>query len=114
MTFELKEYRTESGIKTAIVKPSGPKWMHVMIMDGTLSVQKVPATEERYMTSMVRRNNPYPLSRAIKVFRNYGRTHGKSKGAKRFLSEATKQEQDNATSNICKESTQEEPCLQEG
>lgn len=93
VVYELKEYRTESGVKTAIVKISGPKWMSVMIMNGTLSVSRVAKSEERFMTSLVRRNNPYPLKRALKVFRSYGRNHGISKGAKRFLSEATKQEQ---------------------
>jgi len=93
---ELKSYHyiatsgkhIESGMKTALVKTSGPKWMSVLMMDGTLTVSRVPAEELGFMKDLTRKGKPYPLKRAVRHFRAYGKAHGISKGAKKFLREA--------------------------
>jgi hypothetical protein len=86
-TIELKQYATEEGIKTALIK-AGPKWIQIMIMEGQLSVRRVPKAESRYMCELTHKRRPYPLKRALITFRRYGKAHGISKGAKRFLAEA--------------------------
>lgn len=92
-SFELKSYRTERGCKSALIRISGPKWMHVLVLHAPLSVQRVPVTEQRFMTDLIKKNKPYPLNGAIKVFRRFGKASGITKGAKRFLIEASQSPQ---------------------
>jgi hypothetical protein len=84
---ELKQYATQSGLKVALVK-EGRKWIQVLTMDGKLTVRKVPKTEDRYMCELTHKRKPYPMSRALRTFRRFGRTHGINKRAKLFLREA--------------------------
>lgn len=87
---ELKQYATSNGVKPALVKVNR-KWIQVLTMDGSLAIRKVPRTEERYMCELTYKRKPYPLRRALTRFRHFGRTFGMTKGAKQFLTEATKQ-----------------------
>lgn len=96
-TIELKQYATNDGLKTALIK-EGPKWIQILTMDGKLIVRKVPKTEARYMCELTFKRRPYPIKRAIKTFRRFGRSHGISKTAKHFLREAGQTGEDNATS----------------
>jgi hypothetical protein len=84
----LRQYATSDCIKAALVKEDR-KWMQVLIMDGKLVVRKVPMTEARYMSEMTHKKRPYPIKRAIATFRKFGRAHGMSNTAKRFLAEAS-------------------------
>lgn len=87
---ELKQYATERGVKPALIK-KGRKYIYVLTMDNKLTVRKVALTEERYMCELVHKRKPYPMRRALVRFRSFGRSHGTSKSAKRFLTEASKQ-----------------------
>ena len=90
-TIELKKYQTDHGTKTALIKVSGPKWMHILVMDGPLTVRKVSTEEQRYMSDMQLTNGkPYPLKRALRHFRHFAKTSGVTKSAKHFLAEANK------------------------
>ena len=90
-SIELKHYTTPSGVKTAIIRVSGPKWMQVLMMEGALTVRKIPKSETRFMEPLLFKGRPYPLRRAIHVFRHYGRASGINKSAKALLRDATKQ-----------------------
>lgn len=87
---ELMNYRTNEGVRSAFVK-HGHKWLQVLAIDAGersgLRIYQVPKTEERYMRPLLRKGKPYPISRALKVFKNFGKTHGMSKGVKKFLTE---------------------------
>ena len=81
-----------SSFRTALVKTRGKKWLQVVALDasqdGGLRVWKVPVSDERYMTPLLFRGKPYPMTRALKTFRSLAATHGCSKAAKKFLKEA--------------------------
>ena len=88
MTIELKSYRTSHGTRTALVDAKRA-WCHVLMMDGPLTLKRVPITDQQFMTPLEHMGRPYPISRAIRVFRNYGRAHGISRSARLFLTEAS-------------------------
>lgn len=80
-----------SSVRVVLVK-AGRKWLQVVAMDATsnegLRVWRVPKTDEVYMTPLLHNGNPYPMSRALRVFRKLAKTHGITKGAKKLLKEA--------------------------
>lgn len=83
MAATLMSYRTDEGTRAALVGDPGRKYIPVLMMDGgTLSVQKVPNDQQRYM-------RPYKELRKkhVKVFRSYGRAFGISNAAREFLNE---------------------------
>jgi hypothetical protein len=84
----------ESCVRTAFIK-RGKKWMQVLCIDATASggmkLWKVPLSDEQYMRPLLRKGKPYPFSRALTTYRRMGKTHGISKGAKKFLKEASAQ-----------------------
>jgi len=87
---ELRSYHTEQGVKVALVLP-GRKWLQVLMLDGTLTVRRVRIGEAKHMTDIALRGRPYPMRRALKVFRGHGRLHGDTKGARQFLRRASAQ-----------------------
>lgn len=70
------------------------KYLHVLVLapssKGKLSVWKVAKSERKYMRPLTigKNQRAYPLSRAINGFRRMAKTHGITKGAKKFLKEA--------------------------
>ncbi len=90
---ELVDYRTDEGLRCAFVK-HGTKWTQVLALDAGvrsgLRVHKVPKTDQRYMTPLMRKGKPYPVKRALTHFRRFGKTHGMTNGAKKLLKEAAK------------------------
>jgi hypothetical protein len=87
---QLRSYHTEQGVKTALVL-AGHKWLQVLLMDGKLKVRRVPVEEARHMSDVTRRGQPYPMQRALKVYRLHGRLHGDTKSARKFLRRASSQ-----------------------
>lgn len=85
----------ESAVRCALVRHGGRKWLQVLCIDATTSggmkLWKVPLTDTQYMKPLLRKGKPYPMSRALKVFRKVGKTHGITKGAKKLLKEANAQ-----------------------
>lgn len=104
---KLVRYRTEDGVKPAIIK-TGHKWIRAVIMDTPVRAARVPRSEERFMIAAgvegktTRKGNvtgrgyfhngkEYPLRRAVKLFRGYAKRHGITKGAAAILREAVAQ-----------------------
>ena len=85
---ELKQYRTDHGIKTVLVNDKGRKYLHVLMMDGQLTVRKVDKTEERFMRDVIESKQRRSLQPAVAAFASYGARNGATKEAKRFLREA--------------------------
>lgn len=94
MTYSLHTYRLVSGadhIALLHTPDRKTKWLRVLVMrDKPLSVDKVPASEREHMRDVERKGKPYPLKRALKVFRLFALSHGSSKGARDFIREAAK------------------------
>ncbi len=81
----------QSAIRSAFVK-TGRKWLKVVMIDATsdggMRVWKVPLSDQQFMTPLMRKGKPYPVSRALKIFKRVGKTHGITKAAKNILKEA--------------------------
>lgn len=87
---ELKSYHTEHGVKTVLVSDHGRKYLHVLVMNGCgLALRKVPKAEGRYMAAPIGGTRAW--STTCRTFARYGRTHGSTKSARRFLTLARKQ-----------------------
>ncbi len=103
---ELVRYRTADAVRSALIK-RGNKWMQVVAIDATskggLKVWKVPMSDEKFMTPLTRNGKPYPMTRALRTFRNLAKTHGCSKAAKKLIKEATREDKENK--NLVGEST---------
>ena len=84
-----KQWRTADGVKT-VLAVEGRKYIHVLVMDSQLIVRKVPKTELRYMRDPIECKSRKSLTPVINTFARFGRTHGATKAAKRFLREARK------------------------
>ena len=85
-------WHTDSGFTTALYLGRGRKHLRMLPMgNGKLSVKgKVPFEEERHMTQLLYKGKPYPLSRAKRIFRRYGKNCGWTKAAKTALSKRSK------------------------
>lgn len=99
-----------SSFRSALIK-EGTKWLQVIAIDATpdggLKVWKVPKSDLKYMTPLLRNGKPYPMSRALKVFRSIAATHGISNGAKKLLKEASRENK--ANKNLGGEGTAASP-----
>lgn len=103
MTIRLVQYHTwqkvrggnTSSVRCALVK-RGRKWLQVIAMDaspdGGVKVWKVPMSDERFMKPLMHKGKPYPMKRALRIFRSMARTHGITKGAKKLLKEASREQ----------------------
>ena len=88
MNLELVRFRTESGARSALIE-RGTKLLHVLaIVDGPLTVLNVPLSEERFATPLTLRGAPYPMKRALRMFKRHGKTFGATKAAKKMLARA--------------------------
>ena len=73
-----------SGWRSALVQ-EGRKYLHIITFDVPLRVQKVHKVGEKHMYEL-----DYPLKRAINKYRKYGRKHGITDGARKFLRRSIK------------------------
>lgn len=86
MATTLKMYRTNNGTRVALVRDGGRKYLQVLMMDGPLTVQRVPLQEAKYMEDY------RPLkAKDLKTFRLHGKAHGMTAAARSFLREAAAQ-----------------------
>lgn len=88
----------ESANRVALVKHGGRKWLQVLAIDANtnsgLRLWKVPLTDTKHMTPLMRGRKPYPMSRALAAFRRMGKTHGITKGAKKLIKEAAREQKE--------------------
>lgn len=96
MAYQLCSYRTTAGVKTVLVDDRGRKYLHVLIMNGTLTVRKVPKEEGRYMRPVIQSKRTRALSSTVRQLRSYGKRYGMTKEAKNFLRRASKAASDQA------------------
>jgi len=94
MSYSLHTYRLVSGADhTALLctPDRKTKWLKVLVMrDRALGIEKVPASEREHMRELLHKGKPYPMARALKVYRKHAKAHGSSKAARDFIREASK------------------------
>lgn len=67
----------------------GTKHIHVCCIDDAgVRVISAPKEEERYVTPLLRRGEPYPVERLVRKFLAVGRQRGITKEARLMLEEA--------------------------
>jgi len=89
-----------------VLVAEGRKWLHVLCMDGQLTVRQLKLEELDNMTPVLRNRTiekvthrgktknvlvggiPYSVPKAVETFRSYGKTHGITKEARAFLRSA--------------------------
>lgn len=67
------KYRTDAGTRTALLVAEGRKFHRIMVMDLPIKIRKIPRTEERYFQELEYKGQPYPLKRALRLFRDAAR-----------------------------------------
>ena len=83
MNTQLVYYRTEEGVKTAIVVPAR-KILHVIMIGGTgLIHRSVQQDQERYMRPL-----DQPLKKAVTTFGGIAKRKGSTKEARTWLARA--------------------------
>lgn len=92
--YSLHTYRLVSGadhIAILHTPDRKTKWLRVLVMrDRALGVERVPASEHEHMRDAWLKSKPYPMSRALKVFRKFAKSHGSSKAARDFIKDAAR------------------------
>lgn len=92
--YSLHTYRLASGadhIAILHTPDRQTKWLRVIVMrDRALGIDRVPMSEREHMRPVERKGKPYPMERALKVFRKFAKSHGSSKAARDFIREASK------------------------
>ncbi len=93
-TYKKAQFGYESARRVALIK-RGTKWMKVVALDAAanagLRVWKVQMSEDQYMTPILYKGKPYPMKRALTVFRRMTKSHSATKGAKKLMKEARNQ-----------------------
>ena len=85
MDLSIVNYRTNEGVRPAIIA-EGRKVLHVIALDaGGVKVRKVSKGEARYMAPL-----DYPIKRAARRMLAYGKHVGISKQAKAHLTTLTR------------------------
>lgn len=67
---KVMRYRSESGVKTALLVKEGRKYLQILLLDYPMRIRRVPHIEARYMTEM-----DYPVNRAKRMYRDFARAH---------------------------------------
>lgn len=86
MEVELKNYHTEQGVSTVLVGPVARTKMPVLIIEGTVKLKHLAATEQRFMKEPPPFKRQKSLKTIARQYRTIGSRLGISKPAKRFLS----------------------------
>lgn len=93
--YSLHMYRLETSGDGHVVILQTPerktKWLNILMMkDKPLGVERVTASEQEHMLPLEYQGKPYPMKRALNIFRKFGKSHGSSKAARDFIREASK------------------------
>ncbi len=73
----------------AAIMKRGNKYLHLVhIEDSGVVVSKEPLNQERHMQPLEFKGKPYPIPRAVKQFRKFGRERGITKAASAILAGA--------------------------
>lgn len=95
MSYSLHSYKLASGAQHICILQAPErktKWLKILVMrDKPLSVERVPVSEREHMRPIEFRGAPYPLKRALKLFRKFGKAHGSNKVARKFIREGLNQ-----------------------
>lgn len=67
-----------------LVSTVGHKWVTCVVIDFPIRLEQLPV-EKHGLVPMLFRGEPYPVKRAVKLFRRYAKEHGITEGAREAL-----------------------------
>ena len=82
-------WHSEEGFVSAIFLTKADKHIRILPLRGKLSVKKLPLDGEKYLTPIEFKGKPYPLKRAIQIFRKHAGIFGMTVSAKKALAETS-------------------------
>jgi hypothetical protein len=87
---ELRTVRYHNGYHyCAALMKRGRKHLHLVhIEDCGVVVKKEPLSEERHLTPLEFKGKPYPITRAVRQFKAFGRERGITQAAINIINEA--------------------------
>ncbi len=65
---QIKAYHTNHGVRYVLIRKKR-KYIHVLPMEFPYRVKKVPLEEAQYMEDIEYKGNPYPIHRAVYLFK---------------------------------------------
>lgn len=90
VAYHIRHGKREDARRTALLVKRGTKHLHVIIMrDAKVSVDRVPLTEERSMIPLEYKGRPYPVERAVRIFKRHGKAFDITKAAREALKQLT-------------------------
>ena len=81
-------WRSDGGVRTALVVNEGRKFVSLIPADFPVRVRKVPLVESKDFIDVEYKGKPYPLKRAVRILKRMGKTGGITKSASKALKEA--------------------------
>ena len=83
---EVVKWRGDDGVRSAIIVNEGRKFISLIpIESGKVRIRKILLSEGRHLTPIKYKGKPYPLSRAIRIFKRHAKSFGITDSAKRAL-----------------------------
>ena len=80
-------WHSEQGFVSAIFLTRADKYIRILPLQGKLSVKKLPLDHEKHLTPIEFKGKPYPIKRAIRIFRKHAGIFGMTVSAKQALTE---------------------------
>lgn len=82
-------YRSNYNIAAALILKETRNYFYLTQIDVSgLSLIKVPVCDEKHFSPIEYKGKPYPVKRAVRLFKAAGRKYGMTKMTKRYLAEA--------------------------
>ena len=83
---EVVSWHRDEGQVSAIFLTKATKYIRLLPMEGKLRVVQIPKTDEWRLKPVSLKGKPYPIKRAIRVFRKHAGYFGITASGKRALS----------------------------
>ena len=80
-------WHSEQGFISAIFLTRADKYIRILPLQGKLSVKKLPLDHEKHLTPIEFKGKPYPIKRAIRIFRKHAGIFGMTVSAKQALAQ---------------------------
>jgi hypothetical protein len=80
----LHPVQRDRNARTHLIATVGHKWIHAVVLDYPVRLAQLPL-HDHGLQPMTFRGEPYPLKRAVRMFRRYAKEHGVTEGAQHAL-----------------------------
>ena len=83
---KIVSYHSSDNCATALVVKEARLYMYIIQVEASgLRIRKIPKTEARYFSDLEYKGKPYPVKRAVRLYKQYGKTYGITKAARKAL-----------------------------